>query len=70
MWCRRAADCPGHQGYVSANFTDSRLNPSEANDNEIGSIELGVSIGVFNDDADGRARTDYLEQIIRELRST
>jgi hypothetical protein len=50
-----------------ATSTDGRLNPAEANDDEIGSIELGGSVQVFTDDADARARTQYLEQIISEL---
>jgi hypothetical protein len=50
-----------------ATFTDSRINLAEANDTELGSIELGGSVEVFTDDLDARARKDYLEQIMREL---
>jgi hypothetical protein len=50
-----------------ATFTDTRIDPAEADDTELGSIELGGSVEVFADEADARARRDYLDQTIREL---
>jgi hypothetical protein len=50
-----------------ATFTDSRIDPAQANDTELGSIELGGSVEVFADDADARARKDYLEETLRGL---
>jgi hypothetical protein len=56
-----------HSYTSKAAFTDSRINPAEANDTEIGSIELGGSVEVFANDADARARKDYLDQIVKDL---
>jgi hypothetical protein len=54
--------------YVSkAAFTDSRIDPAQASDAEIGSIELGGSVEVFVDEADARARKQYIDQTIAEL---
>jgi hypothetical protein len=54
--------------YVSkAAFTDTRIDPAQANDTETGSIELGGSVEVFLDEADARARKQYLDQTLAEL---
>jgi hypothetical protein len=54
--------------YVSkAAFTDTRINPAQANDTEPGSIELGGSVEVFNNEADAQARKQYLDQTLAEL---
>jgi hypothetical protein len=50
-----------------ATFTDSRIDPAQANDTELGSIELGGSVEVFADDADARARKDYLDETFSQL---
>src|ERR671920_756138 len=56
-----------HSYTSKAAFTDSRVSPAEANDTEIGSIELGGSVEVFANDADARARKDYLDQTVKDL---
>ena len=54
--------------YVSkAAFTDTRIDPAQADDTETGSIELGGSVEVFIDEADARARKEYLDQAIADL---
>jgi hypothetical protein len=54
--------------YLSkAAFTDTRIDPAQANDTETGSIELGGSVEVFKDEADARARKQYLDQTIAGL---
>lgn len=54
--------------YVSkAAFTDTRIDPAQAKDTEIGSIELGGSVEVFLDEADARARKQYLDETIADL---
>jgi hypothetical protein len=54
--------------YVSkAAFTDTRIDPAQADDTETGSIELGGSVEVFIDEADALARKQYLDQTLAEL---
>jgi hypothetical protein len=54
--------------YVSkAAFTDTRIDPAQANDTEIGSIELGGSVEVFRNEADARARKQYIDETLADL---
>ncbi|WP_345612516.1 hypothetical protein [Pseudonocardia adelaidensis] len=54
--------------YVSkAAFTDTRIDPAQAKDTEIGSVELGGSVEVFLDEADARARKQYIDETIADL---
>jgi hypothetical protein len=54
--------------YVSkAAFTDTRIDPAQAKETEIGSVELGGSVEVFLDEADARARKQYIDETIADL---
>ncbi len=53
-------------GYTSKiTFTDSRLNPADANDPTAGSVDLGGAIESYPDASGATARSAYIQSILK-----
>jgi hypothetical protein len=66
-----AADDPNHllgrpNGYLSkTSFTDTRINPDQADDSSQGSVDLGGSVEVYPNAAGAEARMDYIQSELK-----